>query len=344
MIIKDAVDYKGCSHIHSTYSDGSGAIAEIVAAAAAVELDFLILTDHNSVEAKYDGWEGWRSGVLVMVGAEVSPKGMGHCVAIGIDRCRNYRAVPPEEYLADLREQGGVCFVAHPLGGSNPVFRVRLTPWKHWRLGKFAGMEIWSYMHDWISDLKLWTFPHHYLRPQDKITGPAPELLAIWDELTQTRKVVGISGLDVHARKSRPLAIVNVFPYEMTFRTLRTHIISPPFTGGGDHDLRLLVDAHREGRCYVAHDRLGDASGFRFEGESGDDGCHMGAALSLDRTARLFVRAPRRCRLRLLRYGHEVAAATHEALEHCTDEPGAYRVEARLKKQPWVFTNPIYLV
>ena len=341
MTLTDVNDNKGCSHNHSTYSDGSGTMEEIVAAARDAGLDFIVMTDHHTLEPKHDGWAGWHDDVLVVVGAEASPRHMGHCVALGIEHCRNYRGVPPDVYLEEVQEQGGMAFVAHPLGKTKRLFRVRLAPWAQWDLDGFVGLEIWSYMHDWIDELTLLKFWSHYHRPHEQISGPDPAVLAIWDDLTRKRKVVAISGLDVHARKSWLIPLLNVFPYSELFRTIRTHVIVPRFSGDGRADVKLVEEAHREGRCYVAYDLLADAAGFSFTGESGQASCHLGATLPLDGRATMSVHSPQECEMRLLRYGEEVASGQGTHLDHETAQTGAYRVEARLDGKPWVFTNPI---
>ena len=65
-------EYVGIIHIHSTYSDGSQSIQEIAKVARDLSLDFLMFTDHNTLQAKRDRLEGWHSGVLVMVGYEIN--------------------------------------------------------------------------------------------------------------------------------------------------------------------------------------------------------------------------------------------------------------------------------
>ena len=53
-------DYAGAIHLHSAYSfDGRAPVAEIIAAANRCGLDFLLLTDHGTLRARADGWEGW---------------------------------------------------------------------------------------------------------------------------------------------------------------------------------------------------------------------------------------------------------------------------------------------
>ena len=52
-------EYVGALHIHSVYSDGTGTVKEIINYAREVGLDYLILTDHNTVKALKEGCEGW---------------------------------------------------------------------------------------------------------------------------------------------------------------------------------------------------------------------------------------------------------------------------------------------
>ena len=73
------------AHVHSTYSDGTATVAELVDAARTVGADCVLLTDHDTLEARRRGEEGWRGGVLLLVGHEVSPKG-GHLLVFGVDQ------------------------------------------------------------------------------------------------------------------------------------------------------------------------------------------------------------------------------------------------------------------
>jgi hypothetical protein len=61
----------------------------------------------------------------------------------------------------------------------------------------------------------------------------------------------------------------------------------------------------------------------------------------------LQVRTARAARVRLLRDGEAVAETHGDALEHWTDSPGVYRVEAYLeahgRARTWVLSNPIYV-
>jgi len=72
-------------HVHSTCSDGTATVPEIVEAARASGRDVVVLTDHDTMRARELGHEGWHDSVLLLVGEEVSPKG-GHYLALGLER------------------------------------------------------------------------------------------------------------------------------------------------------------------------------------------------------------------------------------------------------------------
>ena len=71
----------GVVHVHTTLSDGAATPDEVIAAARAAGLKFVVITDHNNLDAKK--WEGYHEGVLVIVGTEVSTTA-GHVLGLGI--------------------------------------------------------------------------------------------------------------------------------------------------------------------------------------------------------------------------------------------------------------------
>lgn len=54
--------YRGAIHIHSTFSDGTGDILEIVSAAKKAGLSWIVVTDHNNLDIQ----EGIYSGIYVL--------------------------------------------------------------------------------------------------------------------------------------------------------------------------------------------------------------------------------------------------------------------------------------
>ncbi len=106
-------DYAGAIHIHSTYSDGAGTVGEIAQAANRAGLDFLVLCDHSSLQARADGQDGWRGRTLILIGTEVTTD-TGHLLALDVPD--GFLPAPDEAVQAQraILQSGGLGFVALP--------------------------------------------------------------------------------------------------------------------------------------------------------------------------------------------------------------------------------------
>ena len=247
------------------------------------------------------------------------------------------------ECLDDVLCSGGTTFIVHPLGKRTWSFIVNVEAWRNWEHTGFVGIEIWAYMHDWIDDLKLSNLWHFYKNPNLQLKGPDPELLSLWDQLGQKRKVVGISGLDAHY-KEIPLIKRPLFAYKDLFKTIRTHILVEHELSKSDDAVRLVCDAHKEGRCYVSFDLLADATGFHFTAESGDKMYYMGdEVFNIETNIDFNISSPHHATIKLLRNGKTQRECEGNSLDFSSTEKGVYRVEAYIENRPWVFTNPIYV-
>lgn len=340
------VDYAGAVHFHTRYSDGSESMEKVVQEAKRTGLDFFVVSDHDTLEAAADGWEGWQDGVLSIVGAEVSSF-EGHCLTLGLQDCSGLKGLSPPDYLAEIKRRGASAFIAHPTSPRRPELRFRAHEWRFWDSPDFDGLEIWTYMHDWARSLTWRSLPLHILDPTRWIKGPDPKLLAKWDELCQTRRVVGLGAIDNHALKlpfrKFPLYIVKILPHRFAFQTLRTHVLCEPFTENDADDVRRVTEAIRAGHCYAAYDLLAEARGFCFSAEAGSGMLLMGDEAAFAGETELHIQSPRAASLALVRDGSVVAEEETDSLSFKATAPGVYRAEARLEGRPWVFTNPIYL-
>jgi predicted metal-dependent phosphoesterase TrpH len=65
-------EYVGSIHMHSTFSDGTGEVPDIAKFADEVGLDFIMLTDHNTLRALQEGYEKWYGNTLLLVGCEIN--------------------------------------------------------------------------------------------------------------------------------------------------------------------------------------------------------------------------------------------------------------------------------
>ena len=332
-------EYSGVVHVHSLYSDGTGGIPDILNAGRSTGLDFIVLTDHNTLRARAEGWEGRHGDLLLIVGEEITSR-QGHCLAIGTTTRVNHRQ-PPDGVIRDIVAQQGLSFLAHPHGVYRPFFSTRDHSWRDWSVNSYTGLEIWSYMFDWASKFRYYRFLRHYRDPHGGISGPFAETLRKWDRLCQKTRIVGIGGVDAHARRYLPLPFT-VFPYAELFGTLRTRVLMrEPLTGPAAEDIRRILLALAHGHCFTSYDLLQSAEGTRFA--STDGALLMGDEARFEGPVELEVRLPAEAHLTVLRDGRPVQT---RLAPHCVfpaDSPGVYRVEASRDGRPWIFTNPIYL-
>jgi hypothetical protein len=331
-------------HVHSTHSDGTGTVPEIVQAAAVNGVDVVLLTDHDTLAARRAGEEGWHGDVLLLVGEEVTPKDRDHYLAFGLDR-EVSRRQEAAGIVAAVADRGGFGFAAHPFSrGSERFRRVTPMPWTDFDCDRLEGLEVWSFVTDTAERLTSLPEIARFLAAPERVVGHPPERnLAEWDRLCGLRRVVGIAGLDAHqiGYRVRNRVPVRLMSYRRSFRILRTHALcEEPLSGELERDRALVFGALREGRCYMSVDSLAPPRGFDFSANGGE--LPMGAEAPFDGQI-LTATAPRPAELRLIRNGEQIASAEDSELHHQANEPGVYRVDARLGDRTWVLSNPVYL-
>lgn len=346
-------DLAGVLHVHSTYSDGTGTVPEIAAAARANGLDFLLLTDHDTLAARDHGEEGWRDGVLVLVGEEVSPRRENHYLAFGLDKPIDHRGLSPRQIVDRVNDAGGFGFLSHPFSKGSQRFK-RIgegMPWRDLECDGYTGVELWSFVTDTAERVNsIGELLRFIASPGRVLDHPPRRNLELWDEICRRRRCVALGGIDAHqvGIRVRGRVPLRLMAYKRSFRYLRTHLLTEePMTGALEHDREVVFGALRAGRAYLAVDSVAPARGFRFWAE-GSEGrrAEMGDETSAAEWV-LRVRTPRPARIALVRDGQVVAESRDEALEHWTDAPGVYRVEAYLnahgRERTWVLSNPLYL-
>ena len=286
------------AHVHSTYSDGTATVAEIVDAARAARADAVLLTDHDTLAARRNGEEGWRNGVLVLAGHEVSPKA-GHLLVFGVDEVIAHAGRSEGEICAAVRAAGGISFAAHPFSEGSRMSKTIAPPHGWSRLDDAAcgGIELWSLTSD---AAEAWRTPWEafaFLRdPMAHLGGPPADHLRAWDALCRTRRVPAIGGLDAHQHGIRVGGRVrSPMPHARYFALLQTHVLlSRPPAGSSSPTPRAVEDALREGRCYLAFEGLAPGRGLRFWAERDGAAVAMGARATPGAWT-LRAIAPRRC-------------------------------------------------
>lgn len=105
----------GDTHTHTVHSDGWYTVDEAIARAQQDRLDFLFVTDHNSMTSNPRLYS--LPGLTVLPGVEITYYG-GHYNLYGVNRpVKTYVANSREEVLSILREgreSGALCSINHP--------------------------------------------------------------------------------------------------------------------------------------------------------------------------------------------------------------------------------------
>ncbi len=341
-------EYTGAIHVHSVFSDGSGDIKEIAAYANESGLDYVIITDHNTLRALYEGYEGWYGNTFLLVGSEINDKeNKNHLLAFNVNETYSTR-LPAKEYVHLVNKSGGLGFIAHPHEKRKSMEKHPPYPWTEWDTDEFTGIEIWNHMSVWMEGLTEENKYNYFIHPLKSITPPPEETLKVWDELNLKRKVVGIGGVDAHAHKVNLLGFfeVEVFPYKVMFKSIRTNIlldkkISPELTDK-EETKKLIYDALKKGRCYVTNYYYGDSKGFSFTVETNDKIFHMGDEVPFSNNMLLKVNLHNQsAEIRLIKNGKILEKAVDKELTHNVIETGAYRVEIYINENAWIFSNHI---
>ncbi len=347
-------DYTGVIHLHSSLSfDGHTPMGNIIQAAEKNEIDFLMLTDHDHLNARSQGWEGWQGTTLVIVGEEIAPR-FNHYIAFKIKEPYVCKDDPegrnPQNYIDAVNRQGGFGFIAHPDHEGTPMFHVKHYCWNDWNVSGYTGIGVWDFMTDWqknltgyLRGLLCFLFPAYFLK------GPRRITLDRWDHLNQTRKTVGIGELDNHASKKNIGGIPFIaFPFDRAFRFICTHILTyDEFCGDSQRDINLVYDSLLKGRCYFALEYFHKARGFQYRINQGNEEFYMGDSFKFSGGAQMFVFCPVKSYIRIIRNGSELVQKISNHLSMPVQEAGVYRVEVYLKSagkvRPWIFSNPIFV-
>jgi len=351
---KNFVDKSGVIHIHTVYSDGSGTFKELSEVAKKVKADFLIISDHNTWKAYYDGKERYYDGTLILIGMELSSP-VGHLLILPEDTIiTNLRVDTLFKYLINYSSQA-LIYLAHPFHPKNPV--------TNWNFGRYNGLELVNGDSEWRNDNVLELvealggaiFFSSYLN----ILMDTPErALNIWDKLLESRKVFIIGSTDAHANiKISDNRKIKFPSYYSSFKMIRTHLlINEDFTGDLATDRNLVLNSLKNGRCYVGIDGYCNTRGFSFYAVKENRFFYMGDNVKIDSFINFVVLSPDTSdvRIKLLKNGKIVKMAEKGKLTYKTDEPGNYRVEIyqlrrvfpfiRKKERPWIYSNPIFVI
>jgi hypothetical protein len=350
----DYVDYRGVIHVHTSLGGHStGTFAELIAAAKANQLDFVIMTEHP--QAEFDTatmtLNGTFGGVLFINGNEVVTANGDRLLLIpGSNNARNASSQSSADVVGKQKSSGGLVIAAYPIESTN------------WKTTRVDGSEVYNLFVNARETNKLilffdglWSYRGYAnLMFANFFARPAANLKQ-WDELNSegNRRLVATAGNDAHSNvglsvndaTGKQLVGMKLDPYERSFHTVRTHVLiqkDKPFSR------ESALEALSQGHSYISFDLFGDPRGFVFT--AANTGKISGDEMAFQNGMQLRVKAPLSTRMALFRNGSLIDEKVGDEAAFSVPGPGTYRVECYLnalpepvKNKPWIISNPIYL-
>jgi hypothetical protein len=331
-----SLEIQGVYHIHTTFSDGRKNPDDIAKLAYKAAHNFIILTDHGSPNRESYASQGWKNGVLMLAGSELSVS-RGHLVGLGFKLPSDNFSQNAEEAVYGIMAAGGFSVIAHPYSK---------VQWSWGEYVGYSGIEIInadSMLKEGLF-LSVPYLPALLIKPSYtllKILDSPQRELRKWDELNKISQIYGYFSTDAHLL------------YRPALDFLRVHVIlDAPLSSDFDAARGQVFEALRSGRFYNSIHAAAQAAGFRFWGERGKEVIPMGGTALLESGLTLHVQAPFPFakEIHLIQDGKSIFRSTEENISFEANQPGVYRVEVYLREKsplgkeiPWIVSNPIFL-
>lgn len=141
--------YRGDLHGHTNHSDARWTVEDFIAYARQIGLDFVTLSDHNTVSGIPHAKSLAGDDLLVMGGMELTTF-WGHALAIGPDAWSEWR-VQDGQTMADVaqihHEAGALFIIAHPMNVGHPYCSGCTWQYLDMMPGSARVVEVWN--SDW---------------------------------------------------------------------------------------------------------------------------------------------------------------------------------------------------
>lgn len=183
--------YRGDLHSHTVHSDASWSAQELVAAARSQGLDFIALTDHNTISPQPEMATLGDETLLTLGGQELTTF-WGHAVCLGAhDEWIDWRVDREGQSMAtiatQLYEQGMLYVIAHPYAIGDPYCTGCRWLYPEMMPGTARLIEVWN--GPWFGD--------HPLERNANEDG----LAFYYRCLNEGRQLVMTAGSDAHGPK-----------------------------------------------------------------------------------------------------------------------------------------------
>ena len=344
--VGDYYQYSGAVHIHTTESDGTKKIEDVIAIGQDAKLDFMMFADHMTLSNRDNGHEGLYNKMLVVIGYEHNDEADEHHYLLFESPQVYPNEMTASEYVKAGAEDNAFGILAHPDEIRSHMSEYPPYPWRDWNAKGFNGIELWNQMSEWMEKLTKYNKLPMSLSPRKSMVGPTDRVLKVWDDYNIQSKMVGIAGVDAHEFQVKigPMNL-KIFPYKVHFRCLRTHIILPEkMSDDFETAKRQLYDALYECRVYISNIRWGNADSFEFYARNNSEKVISGGTLTNSDNSQLVAKLPSHATLKLVHNGKYILEAHTDYFEYNDLQAGVYRVEAWKGKRGWIFSNHIRVV
>jgi hypothetical protein len=348
-------EYKGVIHVHTSLGGHStGGFDELTAAAAANDLDFVVMTEH--VSTAYDTAALTLNGIYgktLFVGGNEGDTSDGDRMLVvpGGGDVAGLHMLPTKTAFEKTHANNRLVLVAYP------------EAYKTWD-ADFDGAEVFSLNTNSknvnpflvLFDL-IWSFPSYpELTTSSYFVRPNANLQK-YDEVAANRRISLFAGLCAHSNigyhllgddvGNKPIGF-KIDPYAMVFRLARLHLVT---TKGRPLTRESLIEIFKKGNFFNGFDVIGDSTGFSFTAKDGDATKTMGDEVTLGPQTTLTASAPMPARFVVFKNGERFfEQADTTAIAFNVTERSAYRVEvyrdvlgSPYDKMPWIISNPIYV-
>jgi hypothetical protein len=144
--------YRGDLHAHTIHSDARWDIGALLAFGRSRQLDFMTLTDHNTVSGLAEFVSAGCDDLLTLPGMELTTF-WGHALTLGLMNWTDWRTEPGKRSMEQIEHEvtarGGVFVIAHPLETGDPVCTGCAWVYSSMMPGTARVVEVWN--GDWVS-------------------------------------------------------------------------------------------------------------------------------------------------------------------------------------------------
>jgi len=243
--------YRGNLHSHTVHSDGTYTVEERARVSAEFGLDFLAITDHNTISQHHEV-DRWPDGITPIRGCEVTTfHGHINCFGLStpIDWRHDARGDGAAAIVDQAHRQNAIVSINHPSAFGDPWCSSCHWDYARADYSTFDAIEIWN--GGWAD-----------------VETANEGTLAFWTDLLDAGiRLTGIAGTDSHSPKDDDDAS-----------------LGSTYVHAADPSEASIIDGIRRGRVFVSR---GPVLSFRATGTDGTVVSLPGAELPADGRLRL---------------------------------------------------------